>query len=46
VPGAFRTTGRFGLRGLEELAREAGGRLSVSSGPGRGTVLVLEVPAT
>lgn len=46
VPGAFRNDGRFGLRGLEDLANEAGGRLSVSSGPGRGTVLTLEVPAS
>lgn len=45
VPGAFGTGDSFGLRGLEDLAREAGGRLRVTSGPGRGTVLVLEVPA-
>lgn len=44
VPGAFATADRFGLRGLEDLAEEAGGRLQVSSGPGRGTVLLLEVP--
>ena len=45
VPGAFGAGDTFGLRGLEDLAREAGGRLRVTSGPGRGTVLVLEVPA-
>jgi len=45
VPGAFGTGDSFGLRGLEDLASEAGGRLRVTSGPGRGTVLVLEVPA-
>jgi signal transduction histidine kinase len=44
VPGAFRQADRFGLRGLEDLAVEAGGSLSVSSGPGRGTVLTLQVP--
>lgn len=44
VPGAFSTVGRFGLRSLRDLAEEAGGRLEVSSRPGRGTVLVLEVP--
>jgi len=45
VPGAFGAGDSFGLRGLEDLAREAGGRLRVTSGPGRGTVLELEVPA-
>lgn len=45
VPGAFGTSDRLGLRGLADLASEAGGRLSVSSRPGRGTVLLLEVPA-
>jgi signal transduction histidine kinase len=44
VPGAFRQADRFGLRALEDLAAEAGGSLSVSSGPGRGTVLTLQVP--
>lgn len=44
VPGAFSTSGRFGLRSLHDLAQEAGGRLDVSSRPGRGTTVVLEVP--
>jgi signal transduction histidine kinase len=46
VPGAFDDGGRFGLRGLQDLAAEAGGRLEVTSGPGRGTVLLLDVPQT
>lgn len=45
VPGAFSRSDRFGLRGLEDLATEAGGSLAVSSGPGRGTVLTLLVPS-
>ncbi len=35
---------RFGLRGLRDLAREAGGTLTVTSRPGGGTVVTLEVP--
>ena len=46
VPGAFGAGGRFGLRGLQDLAAEAGGRLQVTSGPGRGTVLLLDLPQT
>jgi signal transduction histidine kinase len=46
VPGTFGDGRRFGLRGLQDLAAEAGGRLQVTSGPGRGTVLLLDVPAT
>jgi two-component system, NarL family, sensor kinase len=46
VPGAFGAGGRFGLRALQDLAAEAGGRLQVTSGPGRGTVLLLDVKAT
>ncbi|MGZ8737691.1 MAG: sensor histidine kinase [Nocardioides sp.] len=45
VPGAFSPQGRFGLRSLQDLATEAGGRLDVESGPGRGTTVLLEVPA-
>jgi signal transduction histidine kinase len=44
VPGAFARYDRFGLRSLQDLAREAGGRLDVESGPGRGTTLRLDVP--
>jgi signal transduction histidine kinase len=36
--------GHFGLRGLRDLATEAGGRLDVTSSPGMGTRVVLEVP--
>ena len=35
--------GHFGLRGLRDLIREVGGRLSVSSSPGQGTKVRLEV---
>jgi signal transduction histidine kinase len=45
VPGAFSHQGRFGLRSLQDLAVEAGGRLDVETGPGRGTTVLLEVPA-
>ena len=45
VPGAFSPQGRFGLRSLQDLATEAGGRLDVETGPGRGTTVLLEVPA-
>lgn len=34
----------FGLRGLTKLARDAGGRLVVTSLPGQGTTVRLEVP--
>jgi signal transduction histidine kinase len=34
----------FGLRGLEERAREAGGALTVRSAPGAGAAVVLELP--
>lgn len=44
VPGAFSTRGRFGLRSLQDLAREAGGHLDVQTGPGRGTTVLLQVP--
>ena len=35
----------FGLRGLRDLAAEAGGTLTVESAPGQGTRVTLEVPA-
>ncbi len=35
----------FGLRGLRDLATEAGGSLVVTSSPAAGTTVVLEVPA-
>ncbi len=34
----------LGLRGLRDLAAEAGGTLRVTSGPGHGTSVLLEVP--
>jgi signal transduction histidine kinase len=37
--------GHFGLRLLGDLARDAGGRLDVTSAPGAGTVVRMEVPA-
>jgi signal transduction histidine kinase len=36
---------RLGLTSMEERARELGGRLSISSAPGAGTSVRLEVPA-
>jgi signal transduction histidine kinase len=38
--------GHLGLRGLSDLVREAGGQLHVSSAPGEGTRVRLEVPTT
>ena len=35
--------GHFGLRGLQDLIREAGGRLDLRSAPGNGTTVRLEV---
>jgi two-component system, NarL family, sensor kinase len=35
--------GHFGLRGMQDLIRDAGGRLDVKSSPGVGSVLRLEV---
>jgi signal transduction histidine kinase len=37
--------GHVGLRLLEDLAAQAGGTLTVSSAPGEGTTVALEVPA-
>jgi two-component system, NarL family, sensor kinase len=45
VRGAFSQRGSFGLRSLQDLAEEAGGRLDVETGPGRGTTVLLEIPA-
>jgi signal transduction histidine kinase len=44
-PSAATAADSFGLRGLRELAAEAGGMLSVESSPGAGTSVTLEVPA-
>jgi two-component system NarL family sensor kinase len=43
---APRNRDSFGLRGLRDLAREAGGTLTVTSTPGQGTTVQLEVPAS
>ena len=44
-PGEMRPSGHFGLRLLADLAQDAGGTLVVSSSPGEGTTVRLEVPA-
>jgi NarL family two-component system sensor histidine kinase YdfH len=46
VPSAERRAGHYGLLGLRERARLAGGRLEVASAPGGGTTLRLLVPVT
>ena len=43
---ASRSEGHVGLSLIEELATRAGGRLVVTSRPGEGTSLVLEVPVS
>jgi signal transduction histidine kinase len=42
---ADQSEGHFGLRLLEDLARDHGGRLDVSSSPGNGTRLCFKIPA-
>jgi signal transduction histidine kinase len=44
-PAAAGEDGHFGLRGLEDLVREAGGRLQVVSAPGEGARLSVEAGA-
>jgi signal transduction histidine kinase len=44
APGAAAADEHMGLRMLQDLARDAGGRLAVESTPGQGTRLTLEVP--
>jgi len=44
-PGAVRADTRYGLRGLQSLARDSGGSLDVRSAPGDGTTVRLEVGA-
>ncbi|HEV8628820.1 MAG TPA: ATP-binding protein, partial [Thermoanaerobaculia bacterium] len=41
--GAADTAGN-GLRNMQARAREVGGRLTIESGPGRGTVVRVEAP--
>jgi PAS domain S-box-containing protein len=43
-PDAFRPTGGLGLISMTERARLAGGSLTIRSGSGRGTHVVVEVP--
>lgn len=43
-PAVQPEAGHFGLRGLRDLVAEAGGRLDVSSAPGAGTQVMMEVP--
>lgn len=43
-PTQLPPAGHFGLRGLRDLATEAGGRLDVVSAPGEGTRVEMEVP--
>jgi signal transduction histidine kinase len=44
VPSSGDGEGHFGLRLLDDLVRDAGGRLEVSSANGRGTRVTVEVP--
>jgi signal transduction histidine kinase len=38
------TVGSFGLQSMHSRAAQLGGRLTISSGPGRGTAVHVEVP--
>jgi signal transduction histidine kinase len=38
--------GRFGLEGVQERARLAGGTASIESAPGKGTRVVVDLPIT
>lgn len=42
----FIRSGKTGIIGMQERARLLGGKLTVSSRPGAGTTVILEVPAT
>jgi signal transduction histidine kinase len=42
-PGRVESGDHFGLRGMRDLIRDAGGRLDVRSSPGTGTTVRLEV---
>ncbi|SDM66578.1 Response regulator receiver domain-containing protein [Oryzisolibacter propanilivorax] len=44
APEMLKKPRSFGLRGLAERARRAGGWLDVSSQPGRGTAIILSLP--
>ncbi|MFG2002393.1 sensor histidine kinase [Spirillospora sp. NPDC048911] len=43
--GHFSRAGHYGLVGMEERARQVGGRLTVHSRPGDGTTIVITVPS-
>ena len=43
-PTSAPAPGHLGLRGVERLVRDVGGRLAVESSPGSGTAIHLEVP--
>jgi signal transduction histidine kinase len=43
-PAHVRADAHYGLRGLDSLVRDSGGRLAVESGPGAGARIRLEVP--
>jgi len=45
-PDALRKPRSFGLKGLQERARRAGGWLDISSRPGQGTLIVVSIPLT
>jgi signal transduction histidine kinase/ligand-binding sensor domain-containing protein len=42
---ALRQAGHWGLKTMQERARELGGELTISSGPGQGTMIEVVVPA-
>jgi signal transduction histidine kinase/ligand-binding sensor domain-containing protein len=42
----FSSSGHFGLQGMRERAAQIGAQLQIESYPGRGTVVLLEVPIT
>ena len=49
IPGAtdsHRTTGGYGLTGIAERAQLLGGKLTVHSSPGGGTLIGIEIPLT
>ena len=44
VAGARAAEGHLGLKGLKGLVADAGGRLEITTGRGRGTTVTVEVP--
>ncbi|MGD9773959.1 ATP-binding protein [Diaphorobacter sp.] len=46
APGMLQKSRSFGLRGLQERARRAGGWMDISSRPGSGTSIIMTVPLT